>query len=160
MAEVSGDGDGFEVNAFNGHADDAFLAVDNNSGTNKANSCASDKKDAHRFFNYGLSLPAGATITGIEVRLDALVDDPSSLPFMCVQLSWDGGVTWTTALSTAALANTENSYVLGGSADTWGRTWTANELSNANFRVRIINVARSTSVQFSLDWVGVTVYYQ
>ena len=160
MAESSGDGDGFEVTAFNGHADDTFRAVDSNSGVNKANSCASDKKDKHNFYDYGLPLPAGVRIVGIEVQLDALVDNSANSPYMCVELSWNGGTTWTTPQSTATLNDRENSYLLGGSNNDWGHTWTTDELSNANFRVRIINVANSTSHQFMLDWVGVKVFYE
>ena len=38
------------------------------------------------------SLPGGATVKGIEVRLDAFVDSVgSNAPKMCVQLSWNGG---------------------------------------------------------------------
>ena len=160
MAEASGDGDGFEVNAFNGHADDTFLAVDNNSGSNSSNSCISDRKDKHRFYDYGLPLPPGVTIMGIEVRLDALVDSTANSPHMCVQLSWDGGTIWTTPQSTATLDTSEKSFLLGGSNNLWERIWTTDELSDANFRVRIINVANSTSRQFMLDWVGVKVYYE
>ena len=79
---------------------------------------------------------------------------------MCVQLSWDGGTTWTTPQSTVTLSTSEISYLLGGSNNLWERTWTTDELSDANFRIRIINVATSTSHQFSLDWIGVKVYYK
>jgi hypothetical protein len=100
------------------------------------------------------------TIVGIEVQLDALVDNTANSPYMCVQLSWDGGTTWTPPQSTTTLNTGENSYLLGGPSNLWGQTWTTDELSDANFRVRIVNVARSTSHQFSLDWVGVNVYFQ
>jgi len=78
---------------------------------------------------------------------------------MCVQLSWDGGTTWTTAQSTGTLTTGNTAYVLGGAADTWGRTWTGTDFANANFRVRVIDVASNTSRSFSLDWVGVKVHY-
>jgi len=79
---------------------------------------------------------------------------------MCVQLSWDGGATWTTAKSTTTLTTSEAPYVLGTATDTWGRTWSDANFTNANFRVRVINVANSTARDFSLDWVAVKVYYQ
>jgi hypothetical protein len=79
---------------------------------------------------------------------------------MCVQLSSDGGTTWTTALSTTTLTTTTAVYILGGATNTWGRTWTAGDFSNANFRVRIIDVASSTARDFSLDAVAVQVTYQ
>jgi hypothetical protein len=156
-ADAGGDGNGFETSAANAHGDDSARAVDNNSGTASTTSCTSASRDKHRFFNYGLSVPAGAAVWGIEVRLDARVDSTSGSPRMCVQLSWNGGASWTAPMATPTLSTAMNSYTLGGPANTWGRTWTAAELSNANFRVRVINAANSTSRDFSLDWVGVRI---
>ncbi|MBI3361028.1 MAG: hypothetical protein HY023_07950 [Chloroflexi bacterium] len=92
------------------------------------------------------------------MRLDAKADSTSGAPKMCVQLSWDGGATWTTAKSTATLTTGEVTYTLGTTTDTWGRAWSAGEF--ANFRVRVIDVASSTARDFSLDWVAVRVTYQ
>lgn len=159
-AETSsaGDNNGYETTPGNAHVDDALNAVDTNSGSGNNSSCSNNNKDKHRFYNYGFSIPSGSTITGIEVRLDARADATSGSPRICVQLSWDGGVTWTTEQS-ASLGTSMNTYTLGGATNTWGRTWSLNDLSNANFRVRVINVASDTSRDFYLDWVAVRVYY-
>jgi hypothetical protein len=77
-----------------------------------------------------------------------------------VQLSWDGGTTWTTAKSTATLSTTEATYTLGSTSDTWGRTWTSSNFSNTNFRIRIIDVASNTSRDFFLDYAAVNITYQ
>ena len=154
-ADTGGDGNGFETNPANAQADDALNASDVNSGSASATSCTSAARDKHRFFNYGLTVPAGQSVQGIEVRLDARADGTSGAPRMCVQLSWNGGTSWTTAKPTPTLTSGMTAYVLGGPADTWGRAWTASQLSNANFRVRIINVASSTTRDFFLDWVAV-----
>jgi len=159
-AASGGDGNGFQTDPANAHADDSLFAVDTDSGTGTQTSCTSSKKDKHLFYNYGFSLPVGATITGIEVRLDAWVDSASNSPQMCVQLSWDGGVTWTTAKSTPTLTASEATYLLGSATDTWGRTWSDANFTNANFRVRVINIASSTARDFSLDWVAVKVHYR
>ena len=113
------------------------------------------------FVRYDLpSIPAGATIKGIEVRLDAKVDSTSGSPKLCVQLSSDGGSSWTTAKSTPGLTTSEATYVLGSASDLWGRTWLNGSFANSSFRVRVISVASSTSRDFSLDWVAVNVHYQ
>ena len=158
-AESSGDRNGFEANPANAHNDDSLNAVDNNSGSGTSTSCTSTAKDKHRFFNYGISIPTGATVNGIEVRLDARADSTASAPKMCVQLSWDGGATWTPAKSTATLGTSMSTFVLGSPTDTWGRTWSSTNLADANFRVRVINVSSSTSRDFFLDWVAVRVTY-
>lgn len=159
-ADTGGDGNGFQTNAANAFANDSVFAVDTDSGSGTATTCTSTQKDRQRFYNYTLGVPSGATINGIEVRLDAKVDNTSGAPKMCVELSWDGGVTWTTAKTTATLTKSEVTYTLGNSSDTWGRTWTDTQLNNTNFRLRIINIASNTSRDFSLDWVAVNVHYQ
>jgi len=170
VTSSAGDNNGFQTNPTNAFADgDPLLlgggfAVDTNSGTGTGNSCTATGKDKHDYFTYGINLPVDAAIKGIEVRLDAKVDSIANTPNMCVQLSWDGGTTWTAAKRTATLTTIEATYVLGGAADLWGRTaWNISDLSNTSFRIRIIDVASSTGANardFSLDWVAVRVSYQ
>ena len=136
------------------------MAQDVNSGTKNDLSCTSNSKDKHRFYDFNISLPGGATVKGIEVRLDAFADSTSSAPKMCVQLSWDGGTTWTTAKQTPTLTTSQATYILGSPTDTWACAWTLANLSNANFRVRVIDIASTSSASsrdFSLDWIAVRV---
>jgi hypothetical protein len=155
----SGDNNGYELSPSNASGNDGLFAVDMNSGTNSNTSCTSNRKDRHTFYNYNFSIPGGATITGIEVRADGRVDSTSGAPKFCVQLSWNGGVSWTAAKSSSTLTTSEATYLLGGAADTWGRSWAAGDFSNTNFRVRITDVAGSSSRDFSLDWLAVQVTY-
>ncbi len=156
----AGDGNGYQSNPANSYANDSSVATDTNSGTNSNTSCTNNGKDKHHFYNYNFNIPATAVIQGIQVRLDARADATSGSPKICVQLSWDGGTTWTTARSTTTLSTTETTYTLGSSSDNWGRTWTLANLNNANLRIRVINVASSTSRDFFLDYVAVNVTYQ
>lgn len=160
VTNTGGDGNGFQTLAANAHADDGLFAVDTDSGNGTSTSCTSTNKDKHRYYNYGLVIPSGKTIKGIEVRLDAKADSTTGSPKMCVQLSWDGGTTWTTAKTTATLTTGEKTYTLGSATDKWGRTsWTAANVSDASFRVRVINIASNTARDFSLDWAAVRVHY-
>jgi hypothetical protein len=156
----AGDNNGYQTSPANAYANDSSVATDTNSGTNTNTSCTNTGKDKHRYYNYNFNIPAAAVIKGIQVRLDARADAKSGSPKICVQLSWDGGTTWTTAKSTTTLSTTEATYTLGGIADTWGRTWTSGDLSNANFRIRVIDVASNTSRDFFLDYMAVNVTYQ
>ena len=61
----------------------------------------------------------------------------------------------TRRLETGTLSTTLTTFTLGGPADTWGRTWNAADLADASFRLRVINVASSTSRDFFLDAVAV-----
>jgi len=137
-----------------------LFATDIKSGTNTNTSCTDNGKDKHNYYNYNFNLPPTAVIQGIQVRLDARVDATGGSPKICVQLSWDGGLTWTTAKSTTTLSTTEATYILGSTSDAWERTWIPGDFSNANFRVRIIDVASNTSRDFFLDYVTVNITYQ
>jgi hypothetical protein len=159
----AGDNNGYNSSPTLAYASDNSYAIDgttlNGSGSGNGVLCTGNDKDKHLFYNYGLTVPSGATINGIEVRLDALIDSQVGMPFMCIQLSWDGGNTWTAAKSTTTLNTTKATYTLGGPADTWNRSWSNANINNANFRLRIIDVASNTSRRFSLDWAAVKVYY-
>ena len=156
----SGDNNGFQTNPANACANDAAFAEDTNSGSNTNTTCSSTGKDRHLFYNYGISVPLGNVINGIEVRLDAWADSTTGSPFMCVELSWDGGATWTAATTSPNLTTAEATYILGSATDTWGRTWnSANDFTDANFRVRITNVASNNQRDFRLDWAAVQVSY-
>ena len=161
VTSSAGDNNGFETNPTNAFAFDGLFAVDANSGTNTNTGCTDAGKDKHLYFNYNVSLPTGATIKGIEVRLDAKASSTANAPKMCVQLSWNGGVSWTAAQSTPTLTTTTATYILGAATDIWGHTpWTTAQVANSAFRVRIANVASSTARTFSLDGVAIRVTYQ
>jgi carboxypeptidase T len=159
VTSSSGDNNGFQTSAANMLVDDGAYAVDTNSGTSTSTSCTATQKDRHVLSNFGFSIPAGSTIQGIEVKLNSRVDSTSGSPRFCVQFSWNGGSSWTTAVTSATLSTAETMYILGGVTNTWGRTWTNTDFNNANFRVRLTMVASNTSRDFSLDWVGVQVRY-
>jgi methionine-rich copper-binding protein CopC len=157
VTSSAGDNNGYQTSPANACQDGSGAAVDTNSGTSTTTSCTSTAKDKHVFSNFNADVNSGATINGIEVRLDGWADSTSSSPRFCVQLSWNGGSSWTTAKQTSTLSTSERTYILGSTSDNWGRTWSSSNFSNANFRVRVIDVSSSTSRDFSLDWVAVRV---
>ncbi len=160
QTSTAGDNNGYETSPGNAFVDDGIVATDLNSGTNKNSSCTNNGKDKHHFFNYNFNLPPTAVVQGIQVRLDARADSASNNPKICVQISWDGGTTWTTAKQTTSLTTTEATYTLGSTSDLWGRTWALSNFSNANFRVRVIDVAGNVNRDFFLDYIAVNVTYQ
>ncbi len=145
------DGDGFELNAADAFAD----------GGGYASNIDGDD-DRHFFYHYGLNIPAGSCIAGVEVRLDWWLSSTLDTNSMSARLSWDGGVTWTDYRLDGTETTTEHTALLGGPTDTWGRSWTVAELSDANFRVRISSNCWGFFCgfrDFFLDWVPVQVYY-
>ena len=159
VTSSAGDNNGYESGPTNAFADGGAFATDLNSGTNKNTSCTNTGKDKHLFYTYNFNIPSG-TVQGIQVRLDARADSTSGAPKICVEVSWNGGASWTAAKSTSTLTTTEATYILGGTADNWGRNWSLGDFSNANFRVRVTDVASNNSRDFYLDYIAVNVTYQ
>jgi hypothetical protein len=159
-AGAGGDGNGYETNRINlTGAPNGAAATDVNSGTSSSTSCTSTARDKEIAAGYAFS-NLGTSILGIQVALTGSVSSTKNGPKFCVQLSWDGGTSWTAGKTTGSLTTTTSTFTLGGTADTWGHAWTAAELGSGSFRVRIIDLANSTSRTFSLDAVGVTVTSQ
>lgn len=130
------------------------------SWNNGANALVSDNVRAqapgavqHVFQTFGLSIPPGNTIAGIEVKLDSRYS--SSAGTISVDLSWNGN-NYTSAKITPTLTSSDAVYTLGSPSDTWGRSWTASEFSNANFRVRVT----ASGASLDLDGIEVRVYHQ
>jgi hypothetical protein len=152
-ADSGGDNNGFELNPTYAYSDDSLYA-----------SNIDGPGDLHLYYDYGISLPSGSTIEGIRARVDWWLDGAGGDNSLGVELSWNGGASWTTALKIDATETTsEHTAILGGVADTWGRLWTVDELSNANFRLHVScncsGGAECDSRDYFLDWVAVNVFY-
>jgi hypothetical protein len=156
---TGGDRNGFEVNPANAYADDALFAMDVDSGQNTTITCSPKKEDSHVFHNFSFTIPSGARIQGIEVRMDAWADSTESDPRLCVQLSWNGGASWSEQEMTLPLQTSEATYIVGGPAMLWEYDWTPAEFTGNNFHVRVISDASSPDRDFFLDWVAARVYY-
>lgn len=157
LAGPGGDGDGFEETPENAFAADNEVAVDTDGGTAASSDCASLERDSHVFHTFGIDLPAVARIHSVEVRLDASASADSFTPRMCVQLSWDGGGTWSDTMY-AELTAVEATYQVGFCED-WGHPFTSDELQDPHLQVRVRNVAGKTNWDFFLDFIAVKVYY-
>ncbi len=156
-----GDANGYETSPNNACADGSGFALDASTGTAaRSGSCTNPANDAHRFRDFSLGVPVLAlSINGIEVRADVGVNNSGGTSNICVQLSWDGGTSWTTAKSATLTSAVETTYNLGGTADSWGRTWSAGNFSNANFRVRVIDATTQNNKDYRLDYLAVRVTY-
>jgi len=151
-ADTGGDNNGFELDPTYAYSDDSLYA-----------SNIDGPGDSHLYYDYGISLPSGSAINGIRVRLDWWLGGTGGTNSMSVELSWDGGTSWTAPKADATETASEHTAILGGTADTWERIWTVGELSNANFRVRLTcncsGGADCDSRDYYLDWVAVNVFY-
>lgn len=118
-----------------------------------------DNADTHQYWGYGIDLPTGSVIHGIEIRVDAERTTQEATEIL-LELSWDGGMSWTsTGHTTGALTATMGTYVAGGPADGWGRSWSPSDLADASFRVRATVSSAGTGKVAKLDWIAVAVSY-
>ncbi|MBN2099638.1 MAG: hypothetical protein JW753_08590, partial [Dehalococcoidia bacterium] len=141
-------GDGFEINPTNVYADDN-VSAENHGGLG----------DSHLFYDFGLGVPAGATIEGVQLRLDWYLDSDNGTNAMGADLSWDGGANWTSVVSDSVETTVEHTAYLGGSTENWGRSWTPDDFTDANFRVRITCISDTAGRVFYLEYLSLIVYY-
>jgi len=77
-----------------------------------------------------------------------------------VELSWNGGTTWTAVKSLPITSTGISTYTFGATTDAWGHApWTTTQLNTTNFRVRVTDSATTTTKTFQLDYLGVQVQY-
>jgi VCBS repeat-containing protein len=102
-------------------------------------------------------VPAGATITGIEVQLESYRTS-SSQPVLSVQLWQDNQLRGSGKTAIPSTPADNDTYVtLGSASDAWGYTsWTAQRI-NDNFNLRLISSENWGSVY--LDHIQVKIYY-
>jgi hypothetical protein len=160
-ADTGGNNNGYEGTPTNACAADAAVATDGNTGTaGRSASCTNTANDRHRFWGYAFGLPGSvASVQGITVRADAGMSNNGGTSVLCVELSWDGGTTWTAAKSATLAGTAVTTYTLGSSSDTWGQTWTAAQLSTTSFRVRVTDATTQSNKNYRLDYLAVTVQY-
>lgn len=111
------------------------------------------------YTTFNMSIPASATITGIIVYVEGKISSGATIT-MRAQLSWDDGGSYTsTSLGTfSTFTTSDNVYSVGGVSNTFGRTWSPSDFSNANFRVQL-DAGGSNGGTLSVDHVQVRVYY-
>ncbi len=137
------------------------------------NTYATDKtaNDVQGWKGFPISLNSSVqNIDGITVQIEAKISAASTSCQIAVDLSWDGGSTWTTGAGTGvktstALTTSDVYQTYGSSTDKWNRTWSTGDLTTTNnFAVRAKVIKSTTAncaaaVTESIDHVRVIVTY-
>lgn len=137
------------------NGDKAFTS--NDSGAIAQHNLASEL-----YWGYGINLPAGSTISEVKVHTRAMRSDNMTGAQLNVSVSWNGGVNWSGSSDCGTISHTSFTTVLcNGGNLTWGRTWSASELTDTNFRVRVQATYSGSwpSKKIELDWIPVTIKY-
>jgi hypothetical protein len=131
----------------------ANLAYDNVNGTHATEDTAGHTQD---YADFSFSIPGGNTITGIEVKMEASATSAGGT--ISAALSHNGGSNYTSLKTTGAMTTLDTVYTLGSPGDLWGRVWTASDLSNANFRLRLTGTPSSNILR--VDEIQVKIFHQ
>lgn len=163
----AGDNNGFEATF--GTASPIDYKTSNNSGIRSVNSgtvasanCVlpNTSSDQDDFRDFNISLPAGAVVTGITLSVEGRYDSATGVNTVCTFLSHDGGTNWTAGKNSADIGTADVTSVLGSASDMWGRSpWTATELNNTNFRVRLMPLVANIARDYFLDVLTIRVTY-
>ena len=127
--------------------------TNNATGTNLSSSTTYGQQ----YLTYTLSIPSGAVLQGIEVRVDYYLSNNNGTNTLSADLSTDG-TNWTTADTDTSEPQSQATVILQPTDPLWGRTWTATDLTNLRVRVRMAR-SSSTTGTFYLDWVSVRLTY-
>ena len=107
-------------------------------------------------------VPANADDISFTIRVAARSSDNDGSDVARVSLSWNGGSNYTGQQATASIeAESGSDSIVAapstGACNTFGRTWTRSQLTDANFRVRVQADPNDTNEQISIDDVDVRV---
>jgi MBG domain (YGX type)/Bacterial Ig-like domain (group 3)/Quinohemoprotein amine dehydrogenase, alpha subunit domain III len=110
------------------------------------------------YYGFPFSIPSGNVIDGIVITVEGSNNSDGSDKGLDVSLSYDNGTTWTATKNTGVMTTSDNTYTLGGAADTWGySSWTPATINSDYFRVRLDVTGTDGTVK--IDSTQATVYY-
>ncbi len=128
--------------------------VSDNTTDASCNAAASSQYLVARNFDFS-SIPAGATIAGITVRIEAS-ESSAGTESLNAQLQNEAG-TLVGSSKAAVISGTGKAvYTYGGTADVWGATLTESIVKDPNFGVRFWF---TTSHNIAVDYVTMAVEY-
>lgn len=142
------------------------------SWTDPANAYASNDTDATEttpgelqdYGDFGASIPAGSTITGVQVRIEG-VGGSARWRAVCAEVSIDNGSTWASNLcgrifGDKASSATDDFMVFGHANYLWGLTWLDGDTDDTDFRIRLeMDAEENTGGELELDHVSVKIFY-
>jgi hypothetical protein len=108
--------------------------------------------------NFGFAIPAGVTINGILVEVEASKSGSGFLVTTAF-ITKNGSWLWGSHRDTAWPA-TESYVWLGGAADKWGTTWTPSAINATDFGIGVYagSLDENTATA-KIDHIRITVYY-
>lgn len=113
-----------------------------------------------KFTGFGFSIPAGATIDGIEVEIDWWATN--ILEEDIIQLYKAGTLVGNNLSTSSTLPDSvETTSYKGGPTNLWGTTWTDADINNSTFGIgiRCINPSMKFPATVNIDVVRIRINY-
>ena len=113
---------------------------------------------------FGFSIPAGATITGIQLVINRVASLADGVAGLCqdnsIQLLKGGIAQGSDESSSAAWPSSAADATYGGSSDLWGLAWTPADINSSGFGFSFSGVDGGLSVgRLTINSATITVYY-
>lgn len=112
--------------------------------------------------NFGFSIPAGATIWGIEVTVEAKASG-ATIQNHGASIVKGGSTDYSNSTHTGGtnLITSDANYTYGSSGDLWANSWTVADINSSGFGVELYfkETSEFSSRTVSVDAVSITVYY-
>ena len=105
------------------------------------------------YSGYAFSIPSGATISRVRVRLDAYCVNNDGIR---LEVSANGGSSWLTTTQTQSLTTSQTTYWID--VTTW-TSWTPAQINGNQIYSRVTHLRSGTVDQVRLDWIPIEVTY-
>ena len=113
--------------------------------------------------DYGFSIPSGATIDGIEVKIEHKGGAAGSIADVYVQLTKASILVGDNKASASKWATSDGEITYpasGGATDKWGTTWTVADINNEiGLGLRAQNSNADNAVTAYVDCISIRIYY-
>ena len=115
---------------------------------------SSKNTDTIKAHTFGIGLPSGSTVNGIETRVEA--KESGTVVIAGVNIGKSDAALGTAKTPGDALTSSDVNYDHGGAADLWGLSITEAEVEAATFQIRyVFGLTGASTVQVDAVWVKV-----
>lgn len=113
-----------------------------------------------RCSGYGFSIPTGAVIDGITVKVDRVSPNPNSNPNDADdRLLKAGTLVGTSQPASIPWGTTQAVASFGGTANLWGTTWTVGDVNNSGFGFSMVVNTTKNNTEADVDSIVIDVTY-
>jgi hypothetical protein len=134
------------------------ITADDGSNATCSISARGDSSNRLRATNFGFSIPIGATIDGIEARVQVSVTSGSA-DIATIRLVQGGLQKGLNRASFEGITGSPVNYDYGGPSDLWGVSWSDSDVNLSTFGFDFQAEAVGTTINLFVDAMWIKVHY-